>query len=48
VVSARHSFAGPKLGSYEQLSARLTHHEAGFNRPTVDTVQLKQTKHDQW
>lgn len=48
VVSARHSFAGPKLGSYEQLSARLTHHEPSFNRPTVDTVQLKQTKHDQW
>ncbi|GAX08178.1 amino acid permease [Secundilactobacillus silagincola] len=39
VLSARRHFVGPKLGSYEKLSNRLTHHVA--KRPTVEAIQLK-------
>lgn len=38
-LSARHHFMGPKLGSYEKLSSRLTHNVT--KRPTVEATRLK-------
>lgn len=39
-LSARHSFSGPKLGSYRQLSARLTH-RGRVEQPVVGSLTSK-------